>query len=504
MNKLASLLLALFALALLPAAAAAELTFSPEPLDFGKATVGTETTAVTVTVHNAGVTGVAIDQVKIDGPDAGEFKSFGGCGWIEVGQDCTVPVSFAPGSTGAKTASLVVQPKEEPAASLSLAGTGVSPQLAFTPGSYDFGIERVNRGEGSTQLQLTNSGEAMTQLSSIGFGGKDTNNFWTNGGDCWNGRQLQPGESCNVGVGFNPWDTVAYEAELQAYVNGATFTAALSGFGGRAQLEPATMPTELGAVTVGNVGPVETILFTNHGNLPGGFFIGIVAGGDSGSFRLLDENCSLAPVLPGETCTAHVRFTPQAVGPKLARMALFGEDDGGAMALLSGEGVAPALTLAPAGFDFGELTAGERSAARAFVVRNDGKASLDLDGVALTGADPDQFLLAGDECSDSSLAPGAECLVRVRFAPDSAGAKVATLRVRGEAGGFSATLAGTGTEAGSDSAKADSAAGASAAAATHSERKRLRHRRFARGAAIAALSRGRALRPGLKARTIPR
>jgi hypothetical protein len=517
MNKLALALVLLIAAAFPALASAAEegegpspvaeLTFSPGPLDFGKTTVGTETTMVAVNVHNAGLIGLPIDQVKIDGPDAGEFKSNGSsCGWLEAGGDCTAWVAFAPGSAGAKTASLVVQPKEMPAVTAPLTGTGVSPQLAFTPGSHDFGIQRVNRGEGSAQLQLANVGEAMTQLSSIGFGGKNTNNFWTSGGDCWNGRQLQPGESCNVQVGFNPWDTVAYEAELQAYVNGGTFSAQLTGFGGRAQVEPDSMPTELGTVTVGALGPVETVVFANHGNLPGNFFIGIVAGGDAGSFRLLDESCSLAPLAPGATCTAHVRFTPQSSGPKLARLALFGDDDGGTMAVLSGEGVAPVVTLAPDAFDFGALAAGDRGTARAFLVRNDGKATLDLDSTTLTGADPDQFLLAGDECSDNRLAPGAECLVRVRFAPDGAGAKAATLRVRGAAGGFSAALTGTGLAAEHDSPEADAGGGSSAAkVAPRPDHSRLRHRRFHRGAAVVTGVRGRALRRAdLKARTLPR
>jgi len=520
MPKIAALLLVLFSFALLPAVAmaeegplpVAELTFSPEPLDFGKATVGTETAMVAIDVHNAGSVVAPIDQVKIEGPDSGDFKSNGSnCGWLEPGQDCTAWVAFMPGSTGAKTAFLVVQPKEMPAVSAPLAGTGVAPQLAFTPGSYDFGIQRVNRGEGSASLQLTNVGEAMSQIGSIGIGGKNSSNFWTGNNDCWNGRQLQPGESCNVQVNFNPWDMVAYEAELQAYVNGATFSAQLAGFGGRAQVEPDSMPTELGAVTVGALGPVETVVFTNHGNLPGNFFIGIVAGGDSGSFRLLDESCSLAPLAPASSCTVHVRFAPQSSGPKLARLAFFGDDDGGTMALLSGEGVAPALTLAPGGFDFGELEAGERSDFQTFVVRNDGEAPLPLDGAAIVGLDPDQFALAGDECSDTDLAPAEECLVRVRFTPDSAGAKAATLRVRGEAGSFRAALSGTGIAAtagdavesgpGSDDARRlrrNRFAHAATVSGAH------RHR-FTRGAAVASSAHRRpARRADVKARKIPR
>src|SRR4029077_3983807 len=183
-----------------------------------------------------------------------------------------------------------------------------------------------------------------------------------------------------------------------------------------------------------------------------GFFIGIVAGGDAGSFKLLDESCTGVPLMPGGSCTAHIRFAPQTAGPKLARLAFFGEGEGGAMVALTGEGVAPAVTLVPSSFDFGQQAAGGRSDGHDFAVRNEGSAALDLDGVAIVGADLDQFALAGDGCSGEALAPGAECVVRVRFAPASPGAKAARLRSGSDAGAFVATLAGEGTEAEAETA----------------------------------------------------
>ncbi len=351
-----------FAVALvLPAtgfAAEPLLSFSPAPVGFAKTTAGTETPAQTVDVHNVGGAEVAVDQVVIEGADSGDFKiSGGGCSWLGLDQHCSLSVAFAPGSAGAKAATLSVKLKEAPEQNVQLEGEAVPAQLAFTPGGYDFGIQRVNRGEGSASFQLTNTGEALTQLGGTGIGGKDTNNFWTNGGDCWSGRWLAPGESCGVQVGFNPWDTVAYEAELQAYAYGATFTAALSGFGGRALLlaEPETV--EFGGLPVGSAGPVTPVVLTNHGNLPANVFIAVIAGGSVASFQLIDEDCTWGPIAPGESCTAEVRFTPQVTGPKSARLAFFGDDDGGAMALLSGEGLEPTTPDAPTVTPGGSATA---------------------------------------------------------------------------------------------------------------------------------------------------
>jgi hypothetical protein len=324
------------------------LSFSPAPVGFAKTTVGTESQSQAVDVHNVSGADVAVDQVAIEGADSGDFKiTAGGCGWLGIDHHCSLSVAFAPGSAGAKTATLSLKPKETPEQTVQLEGEAVPAQLAFTPDGYDFGIQRVSRAEGSANFQLANVGEARTQLGGLGIGGPDHDNFWTNGGNCSPGYWLQPGESCNVQVGFNPWDTVAYEAELQAHVNGATFTASLTGFGGRAVVETTPNPVDFGALPVGSVGPITPIVVSNNGNVATSFFIAVIAGGSVASFQLIDEDCTGAPLDPGASCTAYVRFTPQVTGPKAARLALFGDEEGGTMVMLTGEGTAPASPVSP-------------------------------------------------------------------------------------------------------------------------------------------------------------
>ena len=487
------------------------LAFSPAPLDFGKTTAGTESATVTVDVYNEGGASANVTGVGAEGGDSADFKVSGSnCGPLDPGQHCSAWVLFAPGSTGAKQSTLVVALKEAPSQTTALAGTGVAPLLTFTPGSHDFGIQRTNESQ-ATNFQLTNSGEAFVNLGSVGIAGPDAGNFWTSNSDCWNGRRLDPGESCNLQVYFNPWNPVEYHAQLQAYVNGSTFAADLSGTGGQAMLEPDANPVDFDPVAVGGEGPVRTIVLTNDGNIAGAFFIAVIAGGDSGSFRLLDESCTGEPLAPAATCVAHVRFTPQSGGPKVARLALFGDGEGGTMVMLRGEGAEPALTLAPTGFDFGDLAVGDIGAAHAAAVRNDSGVALELGSVAIVGADLDQFVLSGDDCSETRLAPGAECLVRVRFAPDSAAAKTARLRIGTGSGSFTASLSGTGTGTGADAA--DSGTAGSGAAARAGEpmpprrpgRHRVRRQRFSRGAAVASTAhRFRAPRAGVRARSIPR
>jgi len=468
-----------------------QLSFPQEPLDLGKTTVGTESTTVVVTVHNSGSAGVSIEKVTLEGGDSGDFKFNGSdCGWLEPGQDCSANVTFAPGSLGTKQTYLAVMPKEFPVVTTSISALAVPAQIAFNPGSYDFGIQRTNEST-STQFQLTNTGEAFIQVGSIGIGGPNSGNFWTENSECWNGRRLDPGESCNLRVYFNAWNPVGYEAELQAYANGASTAAPLTGTGGQARLEPEANPISLGDASVGGAGDVRTINLANNGNIPGGYFIGVIAGGDAGSFELLDESCTGRMLAPGDTCVAHVRLTPLSAGAKVARLAFFGDGEGGTMVQIEGNGVAAAVTLVPGAFDFGGLVVGERAAAHAFTVRNDGAQPLGLGSVALVGVDLDQFALAGDECSQTVLAAGGECTVRVRFAPSEEGAKTAKLRVGSGAGPLIAALSGSGLAFGSVDQPADAVAATQGLStpATGGKRQRGRRHRFSRGTAIVSRAR---------------
>jgi hypothetical protein len=223
------------------------------------------------------------------------------------------------------------------------------PQLSFEPGSYDFGLRQVNNGSNQATIQLRNTGEASAPVYSLELNGSGT--FQIGQSDCF-GKTLNPNETCYVQVNFNPWEAVAFSAQLRATSEGGTsFTANISGEGGQALLGAATESTNFGSVAVGSAGVTKTIDVTNTGNYPGGSFIAVIAGGAIGSFHLLDENCTGIPLSPGATCNLVVNFQPLSTGAKTARLGLFGDSDGGAQIMLTGVGLdpvaAPALSAAP-------------------------------------------------------------------------------------------------------------------------------------------------------------
>jgi len=235
---------------------------------------------------------------------------------------------------------MAVRPLASLAAPVEPPAEPEAPQLVIEPGSYDFGLQPLNWGSRETSFQLRNAGSEAFQLSWPEIVGPGHEAFWTNYSPCY-GTYLQPGESCSVGVYFGPRDAVEYDAQFKLSVGPYSFAADLSGVGGRAAFTPASNPTDFGVAKVGSAGVTREIQVTNTGNMPGGMFIAVIAGGAIGSFQILDENCTGVELAPAATCTVQVRFQPLSEGVKKATLGLFGESEGPMPIALTGVGTAP-------------------------------------------------------------------------------------------------------------------------------------------------------------------
>ncbi len=214
------------------------------------------------------------------------------------------------------------------------------PQLSFEPDHYDFGLQPLNWGSQQTTFQLRNTGPEAFQVGSPQISGPGSSAFWTGNSNCY-GAFLQPGEACYAQIYFGPYEMADYAAQFSVNVGDHWFSAGLSGTGGRAILSPTAASTDFGVAKVGSAGTTREIEIANKGNMPGGAFIAVIAGGAIGSFELLDENCTGIEIVPAATCTLQVRFRPVSEGVKKAMLGLFGESDGPAPIVLTGVGAAP-------------------------------------------------------------------------------------------------------------------------------------------------------------------
>jgi hypothetical protein len=215
------------------------------------------------------------------------------------------------------------------------------PQLTLEPGSYDFGLLEANRSNSEATFQLRNTGSVSAPVYSLEVTGSGSWAFSTGNTNCFL-HPLEPSETCSIQVSFHPQDTASFSAQLRAVSEGGVSTTAdLSGEGGRSLLAAASDPTNFGSVSIGSSGVTRTIDITNKGNLPGGAFIAVIAGGAVGSFHLLDENCTGVLLSPGAICNLQVNFNPVGTGAKTAHLLLVGDGDGGTQITLSGVGLPP-------------------------------------------------------------------------------------------------------------------------------------------------------------------
>ena len=86
---------------------------------------------------------------------------------------------------------------------------------------------------------------------------------------------------------------------------------------------------------------------------------------------------------------------------------------------------APTADVSAAALHFGIQAPGTTGPAQAITLTNKGSAPLVVTGVLLGGADPGDFMV-GDRCRQP-VPPGSSCQLGVRFAPQVAGARAATL-----------------------------------------------------------------------------
>lgn len=152
-------------------------------------------------------------------------------------------------------------------------------------------------------------------------------------------------------------------------------------------------------------------------------------------FIKVADTCSGSPLAAQQSCTVSVSFTPTSTGDKAADLMLLAPDGNNSFAVaLTGTGTAPAVSVDPTSSAWGPQVVGTTSETTDLQVTNTGTASLTITDAALHGTDLDQFTEVSDTCTDATLAPGTSCVVRLRFAPTSVGAKSADVRFTHDVG----------------------------------------------------------------------
>jgi len=117
----------------------ADASISPNALTFADREVRTKSGPKKTVLLNLGQAGLTISRIGFSGPQAAEFSQTNTCGsGVAAGASCTISVTFQPGASGTRIATLnVVNNGVRGRQTVALSGVGVSLGLGIAPGGSD-------------------------------------------------------------------------------------------------------------------------------------------------------------------------------------------------------------------------------------------------------------------------------------------------------------------------------------------------------------------------------
>ncbi len=422
---------------------AGSLSISPPSLDFPATLMGSDSPPAGVTVTNTGGTTLMNLDVKVSGSHSGDFVIVNdGCSGIAIqpSNTCVIDLKFHPSGGGAKVASISVTAAGG-SASASLTGVGVTPAaLALMPGSHDFGQVALNSSATAT-FNVTNGGGTASGIVARTITGTD---FSIMGSTCSTTVGLAPGAGCQITVKFSPLSTpgarsgnLNVSASPGGSVNGPLSGTALTP--GGLSISPSS--NDFGSVNQGGESaPVQFRVTNTSGGATGMITLGI-SGSGSAHFQVVTgtDQCSNQVLANTASCTVSLKYAPIASGPHSATFTVAASPGGVATAPLSGMASSPAqLTITPTPFTFPDTPASGQSTSQNFTVKNNGgQPATNVTGF-LSGMNPGDFQIVTNGCNNVTVQPTLTCVIAVRFRPQSAGLKNASVQVSSTSGASAA------------------------------------------------------------------
>lgn len=208
-----------------------------------------------------------------------------------------------------------------------------------------------------------------------------------------------------------------------------------------------------GSVKTGTSSPAQTITISNTGTANFKLFSLSLTGSSVSEFRIGSDGCSGKTIAPQSNCTAQVTFNPATVGAKSAILNIAYNDDikYAYKVSLSGTGVTPKISVAPAPVDFGSVKIGAASPARTVTISNVGTGKLMIGTISLKSTNLSMIIsdyrISSNGCDGQTIVPSGSCTIQVTFSRSISGATGASLIIPSDdpsAASLFVPLSGTG------------------------------------------------------------
>ena len=297
------------------------VNFAPGALTFPAQSVGVASTPLPEQINIVGAGVPAITSIAVVGAD---FALSGNCApQLSLGLTCSQGVVFNPTATGARTGSVVVSYVGGASQSFGLTGTGTAPVSSLVTNVTSLNFGDISQ-TGYYQVQfvtITNRGTGMAQFS-VNSSDWDFYTYVECPG-AYSGVaefSLQPGQSCQVEVVFEPINLGIDQGTLViANADGTAANVSMTGQYTAQQgvynwsASPAAMA--FATTPVGTATAPQTLTLTNKSSSPQYLYYGIYSPSAAQAFQIVGGSCGQYNyVAPGGTCTLQVIFAPQQYG----------------------------------------------------------------------------------------------------------------------------------------------------------------------------------------------
>ena len=311
--------------------------------------------------------------------------------------------------------------------------------LTANPDPVTFGTQDVGDTTPAQTVTLTNSnGTVPLTIVSVNASG----DYNVTNDHCTGATLSPPGDSCTVGVTFDPSSSGSDNGSLTItdddVTDGAQQTLDLDGNGVANEFSVST-PSSFGDQLVNSTSGAQTVTVTNNTDYSANPQNPNITGSNSGDFNASGCNGSVAG---NGTCTVNVTFSPSATGTRNATLNVAGQSVG-----LTGNGVQAAANVTPASTSFGNEPVSTSSATKDITLKNTGSGTLTYSNTTVTGANPGDFSVGDSNCASIVfLAPnGGSCTITVQFVPTAVGHRSATIVVHDNAPSGTQTVNVSGT-----------------------------------------------------------
>ncbi|MBV9296549.1 MAG: choice-of-anchor D domain-containing protein, partial [Acidobacteriaceae bacterium] len=461
------------------------IQITPTSMTFGSVVVGQTASQYPLYIQNTGTEPVSLTTLgALSGTNAGDFTvNTYTCpvgGNLQPGTSCEMLVSFTPGGTGSRTASLQ-NVDSAGTQNVPLSGTGVSATPTYTTSYAELVYNSQVQGTTSPTNTYTYFYNNGTLPVTLGTATVTSGFVKPSGDDTCSGSTITGGGNCYVYVSFAP-TTPGYTTGTLTFKNSSNTTlatVALAGYSPAAANSAYLDPTGLNFTNqvVTTTSNYQTLTLYNSGNLP--FTVGTLNGTNVGTpptdeFSISSgngggDNCSGQTVQPGSSCSAYVTFTPSATGTRTGSLSFpvtYADSTTATFtATLAGTGVAEtnSAVVSPTAASFVDQTVG---ATTPYTVQlnltNSGNQPFTVGtlsgtntivGSSGTGEFSTSSANGGsDNCSHVTLQPGSTCIVYVTFTPSATGTQTGSITFPvtfkdGTTANPTATLSGNGVAA---------------------------------------------------------